>query len=95
MAGRAQIILYGTLVSVDTIVYHGKCECMQVGYTFQAWAVLFPSWLSFIWVVGAWVIFSFIGERRHRLQISPFIVGYAVVNTISFLIVSTIDVDLF
>uniref|UniRef100_A0A914VZT2 Piezo-type mechanosensitive ion channel component n=1 Tax=Plectus sambesii TaxID=2011161 RepID=A0A914VZT2_9BILA len=45
----------------------------------MAWAVLFPSWLSFVWVVASWGIFSFIGERRRRIQISPFMVGYAAI----------------
>ncbi|VDM91455.1 unnamed protein product, partial [Onchocerca ochengi] len=41
------------------------------------WALLFPSWLNFIWILVSWFLFSLIGERHHRLLRAPFILTFA------------------
>lgn len=44
------------------------------------WALLFPSWLNFIWILVSWFLFSLIGERHHRLLRAPFILTFASVS---------------
>uniref|UniRef100_A0A158Q6P6 Piezo-type mechanosensitive ion channel component n=1 Tax=Elaeophora elaphi TaxID=1147741 RepID=A0A158Q6P6_9BILA len=41
------------------------------------WALLFPSWINFLWILTSWLLFSLIGERRHRLLAAPFILTFA------------------
>ncbi|KAM3721751.1 Piezo-type mechanosensitive ion channel component [Dirofilaria immitis] len=41
------------------------------------WALLFPSWLNFVWILASWLLFSLIGEKHHRLLASPFIITFA------------------
>ncbi|VIO95277.1 Uncharacterized protein BM_BM11405 [Brugia malayi] len=41
------------------------------------WALLFPSWLDFLWILASWLLFSLIGEKRHRLSAAPFILTFA------------------
>ncbi|KAK0424254.1 hypothetical protein QR680_008577 [Steinernema hermaphroditum] len=42
-----------------------------------AWAIIFPSWLSFLWLIVSWLIFSLIGERRHRIRVAPLVISFA------------------
>uniref|UniRef100_A0A1I7VN23 Piezo_RRas_bdg domain-containing protein n=1 Tax=Loa loa TaxID=7209 RepID=A0A1I7VN23_LOALO len=41
------------------------------------WALLFPSWLNFLWILASWLLFSLVGEKRHRLSAAPFILTFA------------------
>uniref|UniRef100_A0AAF5Q0T2 Piezo non-specific cation channel R-Ras-binding domain-containing protein n=2 Tax=Wuchereria bancrofti TaxID=6293 RepID=A0AAF5Q0T2_WUCBA len=41
------------------------------------WALLFPSWLNFLWILASWLLFSLIGEKRHRLSAAPFTLTFA------------------
>uniref|UniRef100_A0A1I8AVS2 Piezo_RRas_bdg domain-containing protein n=1 Tax=Steinernema glaseri TaxID=37863 RepID=A0A1I8AVS2_9BILA len=43
-----------------------------------AWAIIFPAWITFPWFIISWLIFSLIGERRHRLRVAPLVIGFAV-----------------
>lgn len=47
------------------------------------WALLFPSWLNFLWILASWLLFSLIGERRHRLSAAPFTLTFASVSLLS------------
>uniref|UniRef100_A0A915PQ08 Piezo non-specific cation channel R-Ras-binding domain-containing protein n=1 Tax=Setaria digitata TaxID=48799 RepID=A0A915PQ08_9BILA len=41
------------------------------------WALFFPSWLNFLWILVSWFLFSLIGERRHRLSAAPIVLTFA------------------
>lgn len=45
--------------------------------TILLWSLLFPSWMSFVWLVASWFLFSRIAERRHRLIVAPLLIAYA------------------
>lgn len=48
----------------------------------MAWAITYHSWLSFIWLVLACLIWLFMDSRKACLTLSPFIVIYAEVKKI-------------
>ncbi|KHN82633.1 Piezo-type mechanosensitive ion channel component 2 [Toxocara canis] len=67
-----------------------RVECNEEGYVralrhfylltpvaLISWALMFPSWLSFVWLLASWFIFSLIAERTHRISVAPFLISYA------------------
>lgn len=69
-----------TVLSVDygnERVYTSRHFYLLSPVALITWALLFPSWLSLVWLLASWLIFSLIAERRHRLSVAPFLITYA------------------
>lgn len=78
-----------TVLSVDygnERVYTSRHSYLLSPVALITWALLFPSWLSLVWLLASWLIFSLIAERRHRLSVAPFLITYASVRPSSRII---------